>query len=66
MSAINAIRIQSGGLNATYGTVGGAQQVDEFNIGYSPSDVEVVPEPATLALASLGGLALLALRRKQQ
>jgi hypothetical protein len=65
LTAINAIRIQSGSLNTTYGTVGGSQQVDEIHFGYTGADVECIPEPAIMALAGLGGLALLALRRKQ-
>ena len=65
-SALNTIRIASQSLNTTYGTVGGEQQIDEINVGNTVLDVEPVPEPATFALASLGGLALLALRRKQQ
>jgi hypothetical protein len=66
LSAINGIRIQSGSLNTSYGTVGGEQQVDEINIGDTVADVEPVPEPGSMALGALGGLALLALRRKQQ
>lgn len=64
LSALDGLRVQSGGFNATYGSVGGAQQVDEINIGDTPFDVEPVPEPASMALAVLGGLALLGMRRK--
>lgn len=65
LSSINGIRIQSGGLNTNYGTVGGAQQVDEIILGNTPIDVQPVPEPSTLAFAFLGGLGLIAgLRRK--
>ena len=66
LSGINGFRIQAGGYNATYGTVGGAEEVDEINIGDTMVDVEPVPEPASLSLAALGGLALLALKRKQR
>jgi hypothetical protein len=68
LSGINGLRIQSGSLNATYGSVGGQQWVDEINIGDTVGSVEplAVPEPASFALAGLGGLAgLLALRRRQ-
>ena len=65
LSVLNGIRIQSGNLNPTFGSVGGAQQVDEINFGYTPLDVEAVPEPASMALVALSGLALLALKRKQ-
>jgi hypothetical protein len=66
LSVINAIRIQGGGFNATYGTLPGEETVDEINFGDTAADVEPVPEPASMTLAALGGLALLALRRKQQ
>lgn len=64
MSAINGIRISAQGLNTTYGSVGGEEQVDEINIGDTVASVEPVPEPASMALAGLGGLALLALKRQ--
>ena len=64
LSAINAIRVASQSLNTTYGTVGGEQQIDEIRIGNTVLDVEPVPEPTIVALAGLGSLALLMLRRK--
>jgi hypothetical protein len=62
LSAVNAIRLQSGGLNAS-GT-NGWWIADEIRVGYTFADVTPVPEPVTFALAGLGGLMLLALRRK--
>ena len=66
LSVLNAIRIQGGGYNATYGTLPGEETVDEINIGDTMADVEPIPEPASMGLAALGGLVLLALKRKQQ
>jgi hypothetical protein len=68
MSAVNAIRFQSGGINATYGSVSGEEQVDELNIGDTPADVEPIvaaPEPAGISLAVVGGLAALGFTRKR-
>jgi len=67
MTTVNAIRIQSGGVNATYGAVSGQQQVDEINVGDTAIDVEpqAAPEPTALALAAIGGLSLLAWKRKR-
>jgi len=69
LSTINALRFQSGGYNATYGTLPGEETVDEINIGDTPADVEPllspVPEPASISLAALGGLTVLALKRKR-
>lgn len=66
LSAINGMRVQSGALNTTYGSIGGTQQVDEFNVGNTVADVEPVPEPSSFALAGLAGLALVALRRNRK
>jgi hypothetical protein len=66
LSGINNIRFQGGGYNATYGTVNAVYQVDELNLGYTYGDVAPVPEPTVIGLAAMSGLALLALRRKQQ
>jgi hypothetical protein len=69
LSGLNGIRLQSGSLSAADGTVGGQQQVDEINFGDTAADVEPLqvantPEPGTIALAAIGGLAILGLRRK--
>lgn len=63
LDAINAIRLQCGSANAS-----GINQVvgfDELHVGTSFASVTTVPEPMTFALASLGGLMFLALRRKK-
>jgi hypothetical protein len=67
LSVINAIRIQGGGYNATYGALPGEETVDELNIGDTAADVEplATPEPASLSLLAVGGLAMLALKRKR-
>jgi hypothetical protein len=69
LSTINAIRAQGGGLNTTYGPLPGEESVDEINIGDTAADVEPlvspVPEPTSIALAAIGGLSLLALKRKR-
>ncbi len=70
LSGLNGIRLQSGNLNTTFGTVGGQQQADEINFGDTAADVEPLavvntPEPGTVALAAIGGLAMLGLRRKR-
>ena len=62
-TAINTIRIASQSTNTTEGYFSG-QQFDELNIGDTVASVEPVPEPVTLTLAGLGGLALLGLKRK--
>lgn len=64
LSSVNVIRFQAGGFNAN-GT-NAFFTVDEVRLGDSFADVTPVPEPAIFGLAALGGLALLALRRKQQ
>jgi len=63
LTAINTIRIASQSTNTTEGYFSG-QQFDELNIGDTVASVEPVPEPVTLTLAGLGGLALLGLKRK--
>ena len=64
LSGVNAIRLQGGGNNATYGTLPGEETVGDVTFGDTVTDVEPVPEPASLTLAALGGLSLLVLRRK--
>lgn len=64
LSVINAIRLQGGGYNATYGG-NGVETVSDILFGDTAIDVEPVPEPASLSLAALGGLGLLTLRRKR-
>jgi hypothetical protein len=63
LSAVNALRLQSGGLNGS-GT-NGWWQADELRVGYSFADVTPVPEPVTFALAGLGGVMFLSLRRRK-
>jgi hypothetical protein len=67
LSTLNAIRIQGGGFNSTYGPLPGQETVDEINIGDTAADVEPLPtpEPASIALFAIGGLSLLALKRKR-
>jgi hypothetical protein len=63
LSLVNNIRFQAGNLNT-----GGSNtvfMVDELRVGYTFADVTPVPEPMTIALGSLGGLLLLALRRRK-
>lgn len=58
------IRIDANGGNAA-----GTNTVlafDEFRLGNTFTEVAPVPEPAIFGLAAIGGLALLALRRRQQ
>ena len=64
LSSVNVLRFQAGGYNAN-GT-NAFFTVDEVRLGDSFADVTPVPEPAIFGLAALGGLAFLALRRKQQ
>jgi hypothetical protein len=63
LSAINAFRIAAGNANAS-GT-NAVMAIDEFRLGYTFADVTPVPEPVTFALAGLGGLMFLALRRRK-
>jgi hypothetical protein len=69
MTSINGIRMSGDGVNATYGTIAGEQQYDEFRAGGTFADVSPiapVPEPSTMSLAGISGVAiLLALRRRQ-
>jgi hypothetical protein len=68
-SDLNGIRIASNAGNATTGNVGGSQQVDELNIGNDVASVEnivAVPEPGTLAMAAMGGVAIMALIRRRK
>jgi hypothetical protein len=62
-SGINAIRFAVGNANAS-GT-NAVMMVDEVRLGTTFADVTPVPEPMTFALAGLGGLMLLALRRRK-
>jgi len=65
-SALNGIRISSNAGNATTGNVGGSEQIDELNIGNTVASVEAVPEPGTLAMAAIGGVAMMALIRRRK
>jgi hypothetical protein len=62
LDAINAIRFQIATANAS-GT-NQCVEFDELRVGTSFADVAPIPEPVTIALASLGGLMFLALRRR--
>jgi hypothetical protein len=69
LAGVNAIRVQGGGYNATYGG-NGAETVSSIIFGDTTGDVEPgfiapAPEPTTLSLAALGGLGLLVFRRKK-
>ncbi len=63
--AFNVIRIFGGNYNSTVDNYGSIE-VDEIKIGTEFLDVtlKVIPEPSSLALFLLGGLALFRLRRK--
>jgi len=63
LSGVNAVRFQAGNLNSN-GT-NAVFKVDELRIGHTFADVITVPEPSTIILMVLGGLALLVLRPKQ-
>jgi hypothetical protein len=64
LSSVNALRLQAGNLSAGNGT-NTIFEADELHVGYTFADVTPVPEPITIALGSLGGLMLLALRRRK-
>jgi len=63
LTSVNALRFQAGNANAS-GT-NAFYTVDELRVGDSFADVTPVPEPVTIALGSLGGLVLLALRLRR-
>lgn len=65
-SGINAIRIQAGGYNASYGGAG-QEQVDEIRLGYTANQVETlsVPEPTSMAFMGLAALGLVLFRRRK-
>jgi hypothetical protein len=63
MSGVTTIRFQAGNQNSA-GT-NAFFYADEFRVGFAAGDVlPLVPEPSVVAFSVLGGLALLALRRK--
>jgi hypothetical protein len=62
LTSVNGFRFQAGNYNGS-GT-NAFYTVDEVRVGNSFADVTPVPEPVTFALAGLGGLMLLALRRR--
>lgn len=65
LSLLNAIRLQGGGVNATYGSLPGSETVSDINIGDTPFDVEPLPEPGALGLVTLGGGIVFAVIRRR-
>jgi hypothetical protein len=63
LTSVNVLRFQAG--NANGNGTNAFFTFDEVRLGQSFADVTPVPEPVTFALAGLGGVALLALRRKK-
>lgn len=63
LSSVNALRFQAG--NANGNGTNAFYTVDEVRLGDSFADVTPTPEPATVTLAALGGMALFVLRRKR-
>jgi len=66
LSGINTIRFSGNNTNATSAAVGGEGIYDEFRIGDTFADVAPVPEPASIALAIIGGTGVLALIRRRK
>jgi hypothetical protein len=62
LSAVNAIRLQAGNLNAS-GT-NAVFEADEIRVGFTFADVANVPEPGSIALVLIGGVSVLAMRRR--
>jgi len=60
---INALRLNAGNVNNS--ATNALFAVDEIRLGTTFADVAPIPEPAAFGLATLGGLALLSLRRKR-
>lgn len=58
-TTMGAINLRQGGA-----TSGATLSVDNLVVGTAFGDMQVIPEPSALALALLGGLALLGLRRR--